>query len=92
MVLNSEKEMHIACEQWLQVRESFMTGAGIQHLEEYRAASERLFAAFVRDFGIEDFAVLARAFKSFRWFLVRSGDGPRTYPAWSPKNGLRTSC
>ena len=51
MVLNSEKEMRIACEQWLHAREHFMRGSGVQFPEDYRAASERLFAAFISDFG-----------------------------------------
>ena len=92
MVLNSEKEMRIACEQWLHAREHFMCGSGVQLLEEYRAASERLFAAFISDFGIEEFAVLIWAFKSFRWCLVKSDDGPCAYPAWSPESGLHTRC
>ena len=92
MVLNSEKEMRIACEEWLQAREYFMRRSGVQLLEEYRAASERLFAAFISDFRIEDFAVLTWAFKSFRWCLVKSDDSPRAYPAWSPESGLRTRC
>jgi hypothetical protein len=90
MVLSSEKEMHIACEQWLCARKHIMRGAGAELLEEYCAASERLFAAFIRDFRSEDYAVVAHAFRTFRGCLAESGDGPRAYPAWSPEKSLRT--
>jgi len=78
MLLISETEMHIACEQWLQARQQFMTGEGIQHLLAYRAASERLFA---RSSAISELRI-----------LPFSHSLPCAYPAWSPNNGLRASC
>ena len=89
MILNSEKEMRIACDEWLQVREHCIGGSGAKPPDEYRAASERLFAAFVRDFRSEDFTFIARAFTSFRGKLVDASEGPRAYPAWWPEKNLR---
>jgi len=92
VILNFEKELRIACEEWLHVREQFMSGSSAELLDEYRTASERLFAAFISDFQIEDFAILSWAFKSFRWCLVKSAVSARAYPAWSPEHGLRKRC
>lgn len=89
MILNSEKEMHIACDEWLQVRKHCSGGSVAKLLDEYCATSERLFAAFVRDFGSEDFTFIARAFRSFRGKLVETSEGPRAYPAWWPERNLR---
>jgi len=60
MILNSEDGMQIACDEWLQVREHCISGAGAGLMSDYRAPSERLFAAFIRDFHCEDFTVMAR--------------------------------
>jgi hypothetical protein len=89
MVPNSEKEMRIACEQWLEARARLISGSGAQTLEEYGAASEKLFAAFIRDFRSEDFAVLVGAFRSFRGRLAEASDGSRGYPAWWPETSLQ---
>jgi len=89
MIKNSEKEMHIASEQWLHTREHCISGSGASVLDEYREASERLFAAFVRDFRSEDFTFIARAFTTFRGKLVETSGAPRAYPAWWPEKNLR---
>jgi hypothetical protein len=89
MIKNSEKEMRIACDEWLHAREQCISGMGAEHLDNYRAASERLFAAFIRDFQTNDFVLMAQAFRNFRGGLANTSDGLRAYPAWWPEKNLR---
>jgi len=89
MILNPEKDLQIACDEWLEARALFMSGSGTRSFEDFSAASEKLFAAFVRDFRSEDFAVLNRAFRSFRGCLVQASKSPGAYPAWRPERNLR---
>jgi hypothetical protein len=88
----SKHEMELACEQWLKARERFMTSFGAEPPQPYRLASERLFAAFVRDWPGDDFPALSRAFQEFRQALVETHDSRPGYPAWWPEKSLPIRC
>ena len=88
MTLVRDKEMEIACDQWLKARECFMKSFAVKPLEQYRRASERLFAAFASDWPNEDYPSLSKAFRTFRQMLVEIHDSSGGYPAWWPEGNF----